>query len=202
MAGCIAAFSPISTTIARARTPDGPDGNGTHQGWAFAWPDNRRTLYNRASADPHGRPWSERKHLVWWDEDQAKWTGNDTPDFVPTKRPDMRPDWDKQPRGMDALGGDDPFIMEADGKCMLFVPSGLKDGPLPTYYEPVESPVENPLYGQQTNPVREIVGSPRQRAAQTAGSALPLCIYHLSADRAALRRDFVTCDSAYGGAAA
>ncbi len=64
----------------------------------------------------------------------------------------MRADWSQHPKGMDALGGDDPFIMEADGKCMLFVPSGLKDGPLPTHYEPVESPVANPLYKQQSNP--------------------------------------------------
>ncbi len=140
----------------RSRTPDGPNGDGSHRGWAFAWPDNRRTLYNRASADPDGKPWSERKKLVWWDAEQKKWTGTDTPDFVPTKAPEMRPDWDNDPKGMAALGGDDPFIMEADGKCMLFVPSGLKDGPLPTYYEPVESPVRNPLYGQQNNPATKL----------------------------------------------
>ena len=29
--------------------------------WGWAWPANRRTLYNRASADPDGNPWSERK---------------------------------------------------------------------------------------------------------------------------------------------
>jgi formate dehydrogenase major subunit len=109
-------------------------------------------LYNRASADPDGKPWSERKRMVWWDEAQQKWTGNDVPDFVATKPPTMRADWSKHPTGMDALGGDDPFIMEADGKCMLFVPSGLKDGPLPTHYEPLESPVLNPLYPQQHNP--------------------------------------------------
>jgi formate dehydrogenase major subunit len=141
---------------ARSRRPDGPGGNGAHQGWAFSWPDNRRTLYNRASADLDGTPWSERKRLVWWDEAQEKWTGNDTPDFLPTKRPDMRPDWSSHPHGMDALGGDDPFIMEADGRCMLFVPSGLKDGPLPTYYEPVESPVGNPMYRQQINPAAKL----------------------------------------------
>jgi len=141
---------------ARSRVADGPKGNGAHQGWAFAWPDNRRTLYNRASADPEGRPWSERKKLIWWSETQGKWTGNDTPDFVPTKQPDMRPDWSQRPHGMDALGGDDPFIMEADGKCMLFVPSGLKDGPLPAHYEPEESPVVNLLYRQQTNPAAKL----------------------------------------------
>ena len=140
----------------RSRKPDGPDGTGSHQGWAFAWPDNRRTLYNRASADPEGKPWSERKRMIWWDQAQAKWTGLDTPDFVPTKPPTMRADWGKHPKGMDALGGDDPFIMEADGKCMLYVPSGLKDGPLPTHYEPVESPVFNPLYSQQISPTTKL----------------------------------------------
>ncbi len=137
---------------ARSRKPDGPDGSGSHQGWAFSWPDNRRTLYNRASADPDGKPWSDRKRMVWWDEAAQKWTGTDTPDFVATKNPSMRPDWSTHPTGTDALGGDDPFIMEADGKCMLYVPSGLKDGPLPTHYEPLESPVANPLYKQQANP--------------------------------------------------
>ena len=137
---------------ARDRRADPPGGPGSHLGWAFSWPSNRRTLYNRASADPAGQPWSERKKMVWWDESAAKWTGTDVPDFEPTKRPDYRPDWSKHPHGMDALGGDAPFIMEADGRSMLFVPSGLKDGPLPTHYEPAESPVANPLYAQQTNP--------------------------------------------------
>ena len=94
--------------------------------------------------------------MIWWDEDAGKWTGTDVPDFVADRRPDYRPDWSKRPHGMDALGGDDPFIMEADGKCQLFVPSGLKDGPLPTHYEPPESPVKNPLYGQQFNPVAKL----------------------------------------------
>ena len=132
---------------ARSRRPDGPGESGSHPGWAFAWPSNRRTLYNRASADPEGKPWSERKKLVWWDEAKDKWTGLDVPDFVETTRPDYRPDWSKGPLyGMDALGGDAPFIMEADGLCELFAPSGLKDGPLPAHYEPVEGPVPNTLY--------------------------------------------------------
>lgn len=137
---------------ARSRKPDGPSGNGAHAGWAFSWPANRRTLYNRASADPDGNPWSERKKLVWWDPDKTEWTGNDVPDFEKTKPPDERPDYAQRPRGMKALGGADPFIMEADGKCQLFTTSGLKDGPLPTHYEPVESPVHNALYRQQFNP--------------------------------------------------
>jgi formate dehydrogenase major subunit len=47
---------------------------------------------------------------------------------------------------MDAINGDDPFIMMADGRGWLFAPSGLLDGPLPAHYEPVESPVHNLLY--------------------------------------------------------
>jgi formate dehydrogenase major subunit len=146
--------------LARSRKPDKPGEGGSHAGWAYAWPSNRRTLYNRASADPAGKPWSDRKKMVWWDDAAGKWTGTDIPDFVPTKRPDERPDWSKHPHGMDALGGDAPFIMEADGKCQLFAPSGLKDGPLPTHYEPVESPVANPLYRRQFNPAAKIWDRP------------------------------------------
>ncbi len=142
---------------ARSRRPDTPETETNHQDWAFAWPSNRRTLYNRASADPEGKPWSEKKKLVWWDEAEEKWTGTDVPDFEPTKKPSYRPDWSKRPQGMDALGGDKPFIMEADGQCMLFVPSGLKDGPLPTHYEPVESPVANALHpNRQVNPAAKM----------------------------------------------
>ncbi|MBV9251353.1 MAG: molybdopterin-dependent oxidoreductase, partial [Acetobacteraceae bacterium] len=140
----------------RSRKPDAAGPESSHQGWAFSWPDNRRTLYNRASADLDGKPWSERKKMVWWDDAEQRWTGKDRPDFLPTKKPSMRPDWSKHPRGMEALGGNDPFIMEPDGKCLLFVPSGLKDGPLPTHYEPVESPVANPLYSQQHNPAAKM----------------------------------------------
>jgi formate dehydrogenase major subunit len=137
---------------ARERKADGPDGPGTHLGWAYAWPANRRNLYNRASADLEGKPWSERKRLTWWDEEEGKWVGHDAVDFEPEKHPDYRPDWSHRQEGTDALGGADPFIMMPDGRSALFVPSGLKDGPLPTHYEPIESPVRNALYAQQSNP--------------------------------------------------
>jgi formate dehydrogenase major subunit len=137
---------------ARSRRPDGPDGPGTHLGWAFAWPSNRRMLVNRASADPQGRPWSERKRLVWWDERKGEWMSPDEVDFEKTKPPSYDPDWSRNPTGMDALDGRAPFIMIADGRASLFVPSGLKDAPLPTHYEPVESPTRNLLYRQQDNP--------------------------------------------------
>src|SRR5581483_6764012 len=99
-----------------------------------------------------GRPWSQRKRYVYWDAEQGKWAGADVPDFTSEKPPDYEPDWSQRPQGVDAHDGRAPFIMMADGKGWLFVPSGLKDGPLPTHYEPVESPVQNALYKQQDNP--------------------------------------------------
>jgi formate dehydrogenase major subunit len=117
--------------------------------WGWAWPANRRQLYNRASADPDGNPWSERKKLVWWDGE--RWTGHDVPDFPPTTAPHHVPPDDA--KGPAALGGSDAFIMQTDGKAWLFAPTGLVDGPMPTHYEPVETPHRNRLHpGQPRNP--------------------------------------------------
>jgi formate dehydrogenase major subunit len=120
--------------------------------WGWAWPANRRIMYNRASAGPDGRPWSERKKYVWWDASKGRWTGADEPDFIPDRNPSYEPGEDAE--GLDTIGGRDPFIRQVDGKGWLFAPSGLMDGPLPTHYEPQESIVENLLYGQQCNPAR------------------------------------------------
>jgi formate dehydrogenase major subunit len=120
-------------------------------GWAWAWPANRRMLYNRASADPDGKPWSERKRYIWWDAGQGRWVGEDVPDFEATKPPDYVPPEDATAEA--ALSGADPFIMQSDGKAWLFASTGLADGPLPAHYEPPESPVGNPLYSRRSNPV-------------------------------------------------
>jgi formate dehydrogenase major subunit len=121
--------------------------------WAWAWPMNRRIIYNRASADPEGKPWSERKKYIWWDAEEGEWTGEDVPDFTPDKAPDYIPPEDA--KAQQALRGDEPFIMQGDGRAWLFAPNGIVDGPFPTHYEPHESPFDNPLYGQRANPVRE-----------------------------------------------
>jgi formate dehydrogenase major subunit len=132
---------------ARIRAPRDFYGHG----WGFAWPSDRRILYNRASAAPDGRPWDDAKRLVWWDAGKQTWTGEDVPDFTTSKRPDYRPADDAT--GDDALRGDQPFIMHPDGVGWIWVVSGLKDGPLPTHYEPLESPVANDLYpARPTNP--------------------------------------------------
>jgi formate dehydrogenase major subunit len=137
-----------------ARKTPGQEQDWIAKEWGWAWPLNRRTLYNRASADPEGKPWSERKKLVWWDAAEKKWAGADTPDFQVDKPPTYVP-----PDGAmaeDAIAGDHPFILQADGRGWLFAAAGLMDGPMPTHYEPHESPFANPLYTQRSNPTRQL----------------------------------------------
>ncbi len=133
----------------RARSRKRTPGLYTSPEWGYAWPLNRRMMYNRASADAEGRPWSERKKYMYWDEETQRWAGPDVPDFEPTKAPSYRPAADA--KGMAAIAGDAPFIMKADGRGWLFAPMGAQDGPLPTHYEPMESPVPNLLYPKTRN---------------------------------------------------
>ncbi|PTQ55612.1 MAG: Formate dehydrogenase, alpha subunit [Candidatus Carbobacillus altaicus] len=132
------------------RLADREKGEGYSLNWGFTWPANRHILYNRASSDMSGRPWSENKKLIWWDAVEKKWTGLDVPDFPVTKAPDAEPK--AAGIGLDAHSGSAPFIMQPDGVMQLFAP--LVDGPLPTHYEPVETPVGNLLYPKYPhNPV-------------------------------------------------
>jgi formate dehydrogenase major subunit len=162
-------FSGVSAqgkNLARARSGD----DRASLGWGFSWPRNVRLLYNRASADPQGRPWSERKRWVWWDAEAGRWTGHDVPDFPATKPPDYRPP--EGAKGLDAHPGDAPFVRMEDGRGALFCGPALKEGPLPSHYEPWETPITNPLYPRQgrspvaptfprpDNPYHE-VGDPR-----------------------------------------
>ncbi len=150
-----------------ARRKPGGEQNWVANEWGWAWPANRRILYNRASADPDGRPWSARKALVWWDEAKGEWTGHDIADFKKDKAPGHRPP--EGATGPEALSGTDPFVMQADGKAWLYVPSGLTDGPLPAHYEPQESPFPNLLYEQQRNPVRQVMPSRPDNRYQPSG---------------------------------
>ncbi len=81
---------------------------------------------------------------------QHKWTGIDVPDFVADKSPEYRPTGNES--GLAGIPGDAPFILHEDGLGWLYVASGLQDGPMPTHYEPLESPVHNALYSRDTNP--------------------------------------------------
>jgi len=167
-AGCwiYAGVYADATNQAARRVPHGGPGR-TQSQWGWSWPADRRILYNRASADPDGKPWSERKKLIWWDPEKSRWVGDDVPDFVADRAPGSRPDPDLG--GPAALAGDDPFIMQADGKGWLFAPRGVLDGPLPTHYEPQESPVANLLYPQQQNPSRIIFPRKDNLSAPSAG---------------------------------
>lgn len=112
-----------------------PTGMGFYPGWAWSWPLNRRVMYNRASADLDGRPWDPARPGIAWDEAQQKWVG-DVPDYPPTMAP----------RSPKAWG---PFIMNSEGVGRLFS-SSMLDGPFPEHYEPMESPIQNPLHPSQS----------------------------------------------------
>ena len=132
-------FTEAGNQTAR-RDPSDPSNMGVHPGWGWSWPANRRVLYNRASCDVDGKPWDATRRQVWWNEGTQKWVGNDVPDFKADSNP------------KDHMG---PFIMNAEGVGRIFAPLGaFADGPFPEYYEPFESPIQNPLHpGQTSNPV-------------------------------------------------
>ncbi len=106
-----------------------PSGLGNTLGWAWAWPMNRRIIYNRASADPQGKPWDPKRMLIKWNG--AKWVGNDIPDYN-TAAPGS---------------GVGPFIMQPEGLGRLFAIDKMAEGPFPEHYEPFETPLgTNPLH--------------------------------------------------------
>jgi formate dehydrogenase major subunit len=155
-----------------------PSGLGIYPGFAWTWPGNMHILYNRASCDRNGKPFANAKPIVWWDAAKKEWAGHDTPD-VPAKTD-----------GPDTENGQRAFRMTAEGVGRLFaapykrpdakakekgkdLPSDsstvLADGPLPEFYEPVESPVANPLHPKvQTNPALKY---PRVKGLQPVGTA-------------------------------
>jgi formate dehydrogenase-N alpha subunit len=103
-----------------------PSGLGQTMNWGYAWPVNRRIIYNRASCDPAGKPWDPKRAVIKWLGD--KWGGNDVPDM----RPDAKPE-----------EGVMPFIMNPEGVARLFSRELMADGPMPEHYEPFETPLDN-----------------------------------------------------------
>jgi formate dehydrogenase major subunit len=123
------AWTSKGNMMARRDNSD-PSGLGNTLGWAFAWPANRRILYNRASADPSGAPWDPKRKLIGWNG--SKWAGVDVPDFKLDSAP---------------AEGMHPFIMNPEGIARLFSVDQLVEGPFPEHYEPVESPLpSNPMH--------------------------------------------------------
>jgi formate dehydrogenase major subunit len=131
--GC---WTEAGPQLARRGVED-PSGLGIYPNWAWSWPANRRVLYNRASCDVDGKPWDPERRQVWWSESAQKWVGNDVPDFKADSHP------------KDHMG---PFIMNPEGVGRIFGPlAAFADGPFPEHYEPIESPIQNPLHPNQSN---------------------------------------------------
>ncbi|MBI3078042.1 MAG: formate dehydrogenase-N subunit alpha, partial [Deltaproteobacteria bacterium] len=174
----------VAMPAAKRRGLKDPGGRGIYPFWGWAWPANRRILYNRCSARPDGRPWNEAMKLIWWDAGQKKWVGYDVPDFPPTKAPETRAD--PAGTGLAAQSGTDAFLMKADGKGWLFSPKGLTDGPLPEHYEPFESPTKNLLSRVNTNPVAKVwdIGD-KNRLGKPEEFPIVLTTYRLTEHHAA-----------------
>ena len=105
--------------------------------------------------------------LVWWDAEQGRWTGHDVPDFIADRPPSYRPP--PSATGVDAISGIDPFIMQADGKAWLFAAGRTGGRPAADALRTGGVPVRNPLYGQQRNPVRQIIRDPENPYQPSAG---------------------------------
>ena len=132
------AWSEKGNLMARRDNSD-PFGIGQTLNWAFAWPANRRVLYNRASCDPSGKPYDPKRKLIGWDAGVGKWTGSDIPDFKADSAPEE---------------GMSPFIMQPEGVARFFARDRMAEGPFPEHYEPMESPLPNNLLHPQNDKAR------------------------------------------------
>jgi formate dehydrogenase major subunit len=150
--GC---FTEAGNMMARRDNSD-PDNTGAYLKWSFAWPANRRILYNRASCDINGKPWDASRKLIEWDG--AKWTGYDVPDIPPNAKP--------QDVG--------PFIMNQEGVSRLFVRRLMRDGPFPAHYEPFESPRVNVVAPKvRGNPVARVFKDDMAQFAEPGSAEFP-----------------------------
>ena len=160
--GC---FTEAGNMMARRDNFD-PDDRGIAPKWAWAWPVNRRILYNRASADPDGKPWADNKKLIWWSG--SAWVGFDTPDYAPTTPPSA---------------GVTPFIMNDDGVARLFTRQLMRDGPFPAHYEPFEVAARQPAVAEDAKQSGRAHLQGRSRRVGEIGK-IPLCGDELPAHRA------------------
>ncbi len=143
-------YTDKGNMAARRGQEDAPNNIGLYPGFAWCWPVNRRIIYNRASCDPKGQPYNPKRWVVKWDAEGKKWVG-DVPDgpWPPMQNPD----------GSAREDGRYAFIMTKEGFGQIYGP-GLKDGPFPEHYEPLECPVEKNLFGKQRmSPVAPVYGT-------------------------------------------
>lgn len=165
MAGCwiyTGSWTEDGNMMARRDNND-PDDTGAYLNWAFAWPANRRILYNRASADLQGRPWDPSRKLLEWNGE--RWEGYDVPDIPPTSRPED-------------VG---PFIMNPEGSSRLFSRGMMRDGPFPAHMEPFESPMANVFNPKMRgNPVARVFAADAERFATSEEFPLVATSYRLT----------------------
>ena len=146
--GC---YTEKGNQMARRDASD-PREQGIAPNWAWAWPANRRILYNRASANPDGKAWNPKKPVVEWNGTQ--WAGIDVPDYPPAAKPS---------------DGVSPFIMNDEGLGRLFARDQMVEGPFPEHYEPLESPSENVLHPKvRSNPVARVFADDRANFGTSA----------------------------------
>ena len=130
--------------MAARRVPIDNSGIGLYSEWSWAWPVNRRIIYNRASVDVNGNPWAPQKPVIRWTG--HKWVG-DVPDGG----------WPPLSYGNKSRYA---FIMKPQGHAHIFGP-GRADGPFPEHYEPLECPVEKNLLNPiKFNPVAPLLSKP------------------------------------------
>ena len=123
------AWTTAGNMMARRDNAD-PTGIGNTLNWAWAWPANRRVLYNRASCDVNGKPFNPKRKLIGWNG--TAWGGADVPDMAPTLAPET---------------GAGPFIMNPEGVARFFAKKGMAEGPFPEHYEPFDTPLGyNPMH--------------------------------------------------------
>jgi formate dehydrogenase major subunit len=149
------AWGPNGNLMARRDNSD-PTGIGQTLNWAWAWPANRRVLYNRASCDPSGKPYDANRKLIGWNG--SAWGGADVPDFKADENP---------------AGGMGPFIMNPEGVARFFARKAMAEGPFPEHYEPFETPLSyNPLNPKQpqatNNPAARVFPDDREAFGKAA----------------------------------
>jgi len=151
LSGCwiyCGAWGPTGNLMARRDNSD-PTGIGQTLNWAYAWPANRRVMYNRASCDPSGKPFNPGRKLIAWNG--SAWAGPDVPDYKVDEDPAL---------------GMGPFIMNADGVGNFFARGAMVEGPFPEHYEPFETPLAaNPFSPDQAqtlnNPAARVFADDR-----------------------------------------
>ncbi|AUT61612.1 formate dehydrogenase-N subunit alpha [Paraburkholderia terrae] len=145
-----------------------PTGIGQTLGWAWAWPANRRVLYNRASCDLNGKPFDPKRKLIAWNG--ASWSGPDIPDYKIDEAPE---------------NGMGPFIMNPEGVARFFARDGMNEGPFPEHYEPFETPLgyntfhpNNPL--ATNNPAARVFPDDRKAFGKAANFPHTATTYRLT----------------------